>query len=188
MDAMIDIEALGNGTNGLIVSIGAVRFHPMPVTATEHGPQPDAFRACISIQDALNHGAQVEGRTIKWWFEQERTAQMALFESPRPESQVLAMLGNWINKIPLEGIWAHGINYDLRMLAAAYARHGQRIPWPFRLERDTRTLFSLVPYGDIKWGVSDLPKHDPVGDAICQAFAVQSAMRLLAGRERVIPA
>lgn len=175
MHAMIDIEAFGNGTNGLIVSIGAGRFDPRGVSADGSG----FFRACISVQDALNHGAHVEGKTLQWWFEQDRDAQKALFVNPEPESKVLAHLAEWIRAVPLEGVWAHGINYDLRMLAAAYARHGQRIPWNYRDERDTRTLFSLVPPLTTEdWSTPcEFPKHDPVGDVIRQIGAVQAAMR-----------
>lgn len=171
---MLDIEALGNGQNGLIVSIGGVWFDPY---GTWIG---NPFHANISIQDALDNGAEVEGSTIRWWMEQPREAWEALFKpEPMKESLALHRLREWCAPLRLDstkqtaGIWGHGVNYDLRMLHAAYCRHGQRLPWPFRSERDTRTLFAAA--GDVAWGTSDLPKHHPVGDAWRQAGAVQNA-------------
>lgn len=178
INAMVDIEALGNQDNGLIVQIGAVKFDP------EGEGYSDPFLQNIEIQSALNKGALVEGKTIRWWFEQSQEAREGLFKpAPLPETAVLEMFRVWYNRIPkTSGIWANGSNYDLRHLDAAYGRYGQRPPWHYKDERDMRTLLDLtlgltgkVP----EWGKSDLPKHNGLADAICQAVAVQNAFNLL---------
>lgn len=175
MHAMIDIESLGGGTDGLVVSIGAVRFD----IGFNAAPSYDPLKVNITISSALANGAKVSGDTLKWWFQQDKEAQAALFyPAPVEESKALALLRDWIHKTDLAGVWAHGINYDLRLLEMAYARYGQRIPWAYKIERDTRTIFSLVPQDKLEWG-EFLPKHDPVVDARNQVVAVQSAYKLL---------
>lgn len=189
--AMLDIEAFGNGINGLIVSIGGVWFDPHglrlagsedPANTLAGTVGLPSFHMNIAIQDALDHGAEPEGDTLRWWMEQTPEARAGLFTpAPEKESLVLHRLREWCRPLRKEEnttVWSHGSNYDLRMIHAAYERHGVKLPWPFRSERDTRTLFDAVG-GEVIWGESSLPKHHPVGDAIRQAGAVQDAFRRL---------
>lgn len=175
---MVDIETFGGGTNGLIVSIGAVGFDPLA-----GGPQWDgSFHENIRIQSALDHGAVVQGDTLRWWLEQDRMAQAALFKPPPlDESLVLEQFRTWFRAVKCEGIWSHGSNFDLRLLREAYARYGQRPPWHWKEEYDTRTLFDTLWWVRKErptWPQNPL-KHAALQDAIVQAAVVQDALRRL---------
>jgi len=177
--AMIDIEALGNCTNGLILSIGAINFDP-------HGDLGvNEFKVNISIQSALNAGAKINGSNIEWWLRQEIAAIRAAFYDPLPlpELEALRALRRWLDEFKIEYVWSHGCNYDLRLLAQAYERHDYRLPWHYRNERDTRTLFEAANIGDAEWRVGHALTtiaHDALQDAIRQARVVQLAYQKLA--------
>ncbi len=170
---MIDIEALGNGKDGLIVQIGACVFEPSAALA--HGA---TFLQNVSIQSALDKGAQVEGKTIQWWLEQSAPAREGLFDpTPIKESRALEMLRGFYKEWCLAGpVWSHGSGYDLGHLKDAYARQGQKPPWSFRMERDTRTLFSLV---DVVWPEHVGTKHNGLDDAVHQAKAVHACLKVV---------
>jgi len=174
--AMIDLECLGNGTNGLIVSIGAAEFEPGGDDLADPGR---TFKANLTIQSGLNAGAVVEGRTIVWWLQQDDAARKALTDpGPVPEREALAALRAWLTKCGVEFVWGHGVNYDLRILAQAYLRYKQQIPWPWRNERDTRTLFDVAGVTPEDWAAVEarIPagvKHEPVFDAVKQVGVVQ---------------
>lgn len=176
--AMVDIETLGGMPNAVILSIGAVVFDPNDTV-----PGDARFKAGVSIATALAAGQDVEGKTILWWLGQDDAARGAYLNlSHEPLSWVLNALRQWWDSHELEFIWGHGVNFDLKILDEAYRLGGQKPPWGFRAERDTRTLFHLyesVSGEKVEWdkGDTDLPKHDPLGDAIRQVSAVQWAWR-----------
>lgn len=177
LHAMTDIEAIGKGTHGLIVSIGACRFDP------RGGKPSERFKVNINMDNALKHGASVTGSTMRWWLSQSEEARASLFE-PKPVAERVALsdLRDWYGNDNAIPIWSHGVNFDLRLLAQAYERHSQPTPWLFRSERDTRTLFDLA--GEAYWlEVKTQPRagthHDALDDAIAQVGWVQAAYRCL---------
>jgi hypothetical protein len=180
--AMVDIEALGNGAQGAVVSIGAVWFNPL----NEEPCGEPKFKVNIRFQSALDSGAKVSGDTLRWWLEQSQEARAALFRPPPIDERAgLEAFRVWYKVMECQAIWSHGSNYDLRLLRHAYERHGVRPPWHYRDEMDTRTLFRTL--GMVRQGlVPDWPSnqrpHDALEDAICQVTAVQSALKKLKAR------
>lgn len=177
--AMVDLECLGAGDNACIVSIGAVDF--IPERFSEAG---DPFMLNVAIQSGLNAGATVSGKTLEWWLEQSDAARKGLFSPPPiPEREALAAFRRWLAEREVEFVWGHGVNYDLRILAQAYARHNQQVPWLWRNERDTRTIFDASGITAEDWEraskrvVSE--KHIAWADAVRQALAVQIAYERL---------
>ncbi|OGR24408.1 MAG: hypothetical protein A2139_02940 [Desulfobacca sp. RBG_16_60_12] len=180
--AMIDVEALGNHTHGLVCSIGAVWFNPL----SEEMVGEPKFKVNIRFQSALDGGAVVTGDTLRWWLEQSQEARGALFKPPPiDETAALEALRLWYKTTKCQAIWSHGSNYDLRLLRHAYERRGNKPPWHYRDEMDTRTLFRVL--GMVRQGEEPLwpfntKPHDALEDAICQAVAVQSALKKLKAR------
>lgn len=180
--AMIDLETLGNGTNGLITQIGAVAFDPAFAE-----PATDTFLENIRIQDALDHGAVVEGRTIQWWMGQIPAAREGLFKPPpQNESKVLHDFRLWYIRHECKAAWGNGSNFDLRLLREAYARHGMAPPYHFREEYDMRTAGLLAAECGVKvdlfWQEAELAGgilHNGRDDALRQAKVMQRVIRAL---------
>lgn len=176
--AMIDLETFGNGSNGCIVSIGAVAFEPFSNT----GYNAMRFKVNIKAGDAVKHGAVIDGDTVNWWMEQTEAARRALRDPvPLVEKIALNAFRNWYRETKCEAVWGHGSNFDNRLLREAYARYDERPPWHYRDDRDTRTLFDLVKHttgADAPWPFNKNP-HDALSDAETQAVAVQWAIQRL---------
>lgn len=184
--AMLDLETLSGGTNGVIVSIGAVAFKPLG-----DGILPGSeFKRNIRIQSALDKGATVAGDTLRWWLEQDDKARRSLFlPYPLDESVVLELFREWYRSKGCEAIWGHGANFDLRLMREAYARYGQRPPWHWRDDRDTRTLFATlkaIRQSEPQWPANP-DKHDALADARVQALVVQDAIRQLRYGSMLVP-
>ena len=187
--AMVDIEALGKGDNALVVSAALVAFSPDNAAAVAPFVAVfDPLVVNVRLQSALDHGAQVDGSTLRFWMEQDDAARKALFVDALDESTALARIREWWQASFAEAIWGHGVNFDLRLLGAAFRRHGQRAPWHYRQERDTRTLFDLVNFccgAEVEkacWAKgtkADATKHIALNDAQRQAVAVQAAYTAL---------
>src|SRR5262245_59102066 len=108
--AMIDLETLGTGKDGLILSMGAVAFNPLG-----DGFVGAPFKHNVAIQSALDGGATVQAETIRWWLEQSEEARVALMTpAPLPERLVLKMFREWYIEQRCEAAWGHGSNFDLR--------------------------------------------------------------------------
>lgn len=178
-DIMVDLETLGVSPGCVIVSIGATRFNPLGEEVD------DPFYANITIQSGLDAGLRIDGATLRWWFEQPDSVRAALF-TPPPEqlSLVLHRFRLYVQigatRTDQAKLWAHGSTFDLPILDTAYRMIGQRIPWSYKLVRDTRTLFSLVPKEATNIGQIGR-KHYALDDAVNQARWVQAAYRHLKG-------
>lgn len=139
--------------------------------------------------------------TAQWWSEQSDEAQAA-FADPVDLKVALERFAEWFTRLAYPEIhiytspiftpptniriWAHGPQFDISILAAAYEAVGLPVPWHYRAPRDTRTAFDLAGIDDHSaWlkqhtGPLGVPHH-ALDDAICQARAVCAAY----GRLRV---
>lgn len=174
---MVDIETLGNSSNSVICSIAAIEFD----LAT--GETGRSFNKNISIQSCLDFGLKVDGSTIKWWFEQDKLAQIKLFKDAESLNFVLRRFFKFILELCCPGtdhsshgyklfksdlqIWGNSNRFDLGILENAYKAVGIDVPWMHWNERDVRTLVSFAP--EIKKNMSfEGIKHDPIADCIHQ--------------------
>lgn len=128
---MIDIETLGPSPNGLIVSIGAVKFDN-EITSE--------FYANVSIQSGKWIDLEIGADTLKWWFEQNDKARQALF-APEPLEIYFALqeFSKWIGT-EKKIIWANGSAFDLAILRNAYNKSHIPCPWKWREEMCMRAL------------------------------------------------
>ncbi len=67
-DVMLDLETIGQHSNAVIVSIGAVFFNPLT------GNIGAEFYQVIDIEDAMKYG-EVDGSTLKWWMKKSDEAR-----------------------------------------------------------------------------------------------------------------
>lgn len=185
--AMIDLETLGVRPGATILSIGVVPFDVQ-------GPAPEAecLHLIISRGDSERLGFQEDVDTVAWWDRQSWEAQETLRQAEEggflvPEA--LAQLTAYLRaRLPIDlkgriagGVWGNGSDFDNVMLAAAYHRLGQALPWPFWQNRCFRTLKGL--------GFAAEPRrqgthHNALDDALHQArwaVAILRELHLLRG-------
>lgn len=161
---MIDLETLGTVANATIMSIGAVKFDLNSEYIDDEG-----FYASVSIDSNMLAGRSINEQTILWWMGQSPEAQ-AVFHEPKQTLEVaLDTLAQWFGS-DRQTVWSNGADFDLPMLAHAYAGFGWETPWKFFNSRCVRTYRSLP-------AAERLPKlgndHNALRDAINQARLVQ---------------
>ncbi|MDH5646822.1 MAG: 3'-5' exoribonuclease [Candidatus Heimdallarchaeota archaeon] len=170
---MIDLETLSVASNGLILSIGAVKVDILSQTIISE------YYAVCDIQSSINNGAIIDGSTIKWWLSQKEDARQALLkEETKTELAALVDLTTWfrVNAQTQEiGVWGNGAGFDNVLLANAYKRYKLEIPWSYKQNRCYRTLSAL----------SDIPiirppttvYHSAIDDARNQAIHLAEILR-----------
>lgn len=182
-DLMIDIEALGNKPDSIILTIGAQMFDPF-ILGWHDQPQYDAVsqrdylpymnvKIDVDEQESVYKRSIDEG-TMKWWQRQSAEAQESAFspDDRIPLAQALdqlAMLAWNCNRI-----WVKGPTYDITILENAYSATKRKAPWKFWTIRDARTLFSLFPHINDKFN-----EHIAVDDCRNQIVLLQECLRLL---------
>lgn len=160
---MLDIETMGSQSNSAIVSIGAVKFD------LRTGNMGESFYELVDLQSCLDVGLQVNGGTIKCWFQKNEAArnEISLNENKLEISNALCKFSEFCSKD--HTIWANSPRFDCGIMQDAYNMTSLEIPWDFRKERDVRTLVSFNP--EIKkemvenW---DGVLHNPVDDCRLQ--------------------
>jgi hypothetical protein len=165
-DMMIDIETLGNGSDAIVVSIGAVLFNR---NTGEIGPK---FYKHLAYQDQVDKGRKVTASTIAWWMSQDDDARKNAFTRVQiPTRQALIELQSFIQDNTLEcKPWGNGPSFDLTILENLFKDFNVEFPWHFRHVRCLRTFKELVYDG--KDLVRDGVHHDALDDAVHQAKIV----------------
>lgn len=211
---MLDLETWGKRAGCDLRSIGATLYvpHTGSVCTLDHIANVDygtlgAFyqavdnpiRAVIGYYDWLGtrraYDLWRDPETVKWWNDQSAEAQAA-FADPVDLREGLERFALWLFEITgspdtdghtFEGafcIWAHGPQFDISILEAAYHAVGLPVPWHYRAPRDTRTAFDMAGINDHSGFMALFDTgtlHHALDDAICQAKAVCAAHRIIRG-------
>ena len=170
---MIDLETLGTHADSVIMSIGAVKFD-----LDSEQMDNDGFYASVSIDSNLERGRKVDESTLVWWLNQSAEAQIVFHEPKQSLDSALSSLADWLghNK---RNPWSNGADFDLPMLAHAYASMGWEAPWQYSNSRCVRTYRSLP-------AAARMPKlgndHHALRDAINQAKYVQAIQARMIGK------
>lgn len=178
MEIMLDLETLGTTPGSVILSIGAAAFD------IHKGYQSYNFHQHLLLTPQMELGAQMNAGTVIWWLQQSEEARYAQTNAKRVDPRgVLQAFDLWLKGTRLEGegIWAHGLNFDLPILEALYHRYKLPLPWGYRDGRDTRTLFAMAGK---KMGDFETPNpmaHDALQDAIYQAQETAKCANYLRG-------
>jgi len=206
---MADLETYGTEPGCDIRSIGACVFDPStgyvgiepdeigggtfyipthnPRGYWGSGSSRDRFFTTGKITDRLQYPLKRDPKTEQWWSEQSAEAQAA-FENPVDLRIALSRFSVWLadvcpNLSDLR-LWAHGPQFDVSILAAAYAAVGDRVPWHYRAPRDVRTMLDAAGIDDHSAWLAQFAgdgrvQHHALSDAICQARAVCGAWERL---------
>lgn len=169
MDVMVDLETLGNGSDAVIVSIGAVEFdHRAPAVGRE-------FYAVIDPHTCLEAGLRMDASTVTWWMSQSDSARAVFAATNKiPLRDALAAFSAWLPQNSC--VWGNGASFDNAILSNAYRACGMTQPWKFWDDRCYRTLKNLRP---------DVPfervgtHHNALSDALSQAHHAVDILRAM---------
>lgn len=140
LDVMIDLETMDSGPNAAIVAIGTVEFDTKTCELGER------FYKVVNLASAVEAGGVLNPNTIMWWMRQSEEARAVFKDDGEPVTEVLAQFTAWLEQRgPLKDIriWGNGASFDNVILASAYKRLGQAVPWVFWNDRCYRTIKSL---------------------------------------------
>lgn len=168
--AMIDLETLDTTPNGVVLTIGGVKFDPF----SKKTPHSD-FYFRLDVNEQTDMGRTISQDTLDWWATQDdKIIEEALGDHDRSDIvTMLRALKKWY--VGCDAIWAQGTTFDIVMIEQLCRQYNQPIPWSFWTVKDSRTLFSLLPSDPRKQFKFDA--HNALEDARTQAHCVQIAYR-----------
>lgn len=175
---MIDIETMGNTSDSVIVSIGAVEFD------LEKGLGRELYTN-VSIQSCLDKGLKITESTLLWWLQQSKEQIEAFTKDTIPLGPALQGLRAFYLSVSLvryvgedprrPWVWGNGASFDITILENAYRACGIRIPWDFYNVACYRTLKKV--FNKVKKPVGEqVDKHNALSDA---KFQAQHALEIL---------
>lgn len=184
-DVMIDIETLSVRPDAAIVSIGAVVFDPNPgVYGEPMIGEPSHW--ILDLSDSIRTGGRVDGDTVLWWLMQSDAARQAITSGSQVSTvEALLQLSKFLQLVaPLDHlrVWANGADFDLPILASAYARLGMLAPWRYHNTRCFRTLRKLHP--EVPAPAFDGVPHHAGHDALHQARHAVAILQHLAAQRQ----
>lgn len=153
---MLDLETLGNGSNAVIIAIGACKFDATGVT--------EKFYTNIDPQSCVDAGLQMDASTVMWWMKQSDEARK-VFTHGVPLKQALEAFAIWCGKP--KTVWGNGAAFDNVILSNAYRLTGIVQPWPYWADMCYRTVKNLNK--DVAMSRSGT-HHNAVDDAVSQAL------------------
>lgn len=153
MDLMVDIEALSNKNDAIILTIGAQLFDPS-VKGWETNPQRHIhtgeeyapyMNARVDVDEQESLGRKTDQGTLDWWCKQTPEAQEDAFslDDRVPLKDALLELKRLAE--PCKRVWSKGILYDYAILEHAFIQVGIPLPWKFWRVMDARTVYALAP-------------------------------------------
>lgn len=166
----LDFETLDTTANGVIMSIGAVRFD-LDGSAIDD----EAFYASVSIDSNIAVGRTISESTLKWWMQQPPEAQAVFFEPKQSLELALDEFSDWFGDSKF--VWSKGADFDIAMMALAYRQFDRETPWEFYNARCMRTYTKLPGMKNVK--VDNPVKHNALQDAIAQAKTLQAIQKKL---------
>lgn len=174
---MIDLESLGTRADSVILSLGAVKFDLSSDKIDDKG-----FYASISIDSNTDLGRRIQEDTLLWWLKQDIAAQSVFHEEKTTLAQALEDFSDWVGTDDYE-VWSNGADFDLPMVAHAYAQIQMETPWKFWASNCFRTYKKLPGAKAIASGVPfSGVKHNALADAFHQAQVAQAIHAGLFGK------
>lgn len=180
---MLDLETLGNESDAVILSIGAVRFNPGQVESYEEMTAPfmgvpRTFYTTVSIESCLKSGLKPTGSTIQWWMQQSPAAKQGVFKGTKPLAVALDEFASFAQGA--KALWGNGATFDNVIIEnawrAAFDTSVKPFPIAYYHHYCFRTLKSIVPKEKlpmIRYGTS----HNALDDAVTQAIHCQKLYR-----------
>jgi exodeoxyribonuclease VIII len=132
---MVDLETLGNGSNAVIIALGAVEFG--------NGQLGREFYMNIDPQSCVDAGLKMDVSTVMWWMQQSDQARAAFKKPGAPLELVLCEFSSWFPSGSV--LWGNGATFDNVILDNAYKALNGKRPWHYTKDRCYRTLKNLRP-------------------------------------------
>ena len=170
-EVMVDLETLGNGSNAVIISIGACEFDPAS------GQITNKFYMNVDPQSCVDVGLKMDVSTVMWWMKQSDEARAAFSKPSVPLEVALQEFKAWYPQGA--GLWGNGATFDNVILGNAYSLCNIQRPWHFMKDRCYRTLKALRP--DIKQERVGT-HHNALDDAIYQAQHASKLLRAMGAK------
>lgn len=190
---VVDLETLSNDVrHGVIISIGAVSF-TMDNSVPMEQPSDRLFYRTVERASQLQLGMTEDEATYAWWTntEEKKTLLESIIYSSDRISLTSAFIefGQWLAQQGKHGevmLWSHGVTYDCMHLSEKWPIvMGKKFNdvCPYKLMRDTRTLFAVyeAAVGHELWYIPPKIKHHALEDAVATAVSVQHAWNTLTG-------
>jgi hypothetical protein len=168
---MLDLETIGTNSRAPIVSLAAVVFDKVDGVLEEVPP----FYAKVNVEcyDDLKDKFELDYSTLKWWTKQPNAA--STFDGTNALGDALGnFVSWWRRRVPRSAeVWCQGADFDFPILKNAFKAFKMEAPWFFSVQRDTRTLYSLVGRKTLRQPETT---HDALQDCrdqvdmVCQVF------------------
>jgi len=161
---VIDLETLGTVPGSVILSIGAVFVDLVEETTGE------PFYIRVDIEDSKRHGLIEMGSTRQWWEKQDGQAAYEALRHPErvPLDKALEQFARFVRRESSNvQVWGNGSDFDNALLAVAYYKVGQALPWAYWNNRCLRTL--RHQHSDVLVRRADDTPHHAMYDALHQA-------------------
>ena len=89
--AMIDLETLGTKPDGVVLTLGAIKFNPYTQTEPDKG-----LYIRLDVDEQTKMGRSVDDGTLEWWGKQDKARTPIFYPGRRLPS--LASSTHWPNK------------------------------------------------------------------------------------------
>ena len=138
---MLDLETRGTLPGSVILSIGAVKFDPVKLSAR---CIQETFYTVVSTVDSARLGFTQSASTREWWAQQSEAAREVLTAADASGVTVAAALSGLTAFLGEDAIvWSNGAAFDQPLLDVAYDRVGLPTPWKHWNGRCYRTMKCL---------------------------------------------
>lgn len=182
-EAMVDLETIDNEGSSAIISAGFVLFNldeeDNYQTLEEDGR---CFEVVFDVQEQLDLGRTASFGTIKWWMEQNVTAQAVFQKKPTYQSNTAALRQITKFLAPSKAhaknrrLWGNGVRFDNEILYGMFKVYDMQFPTEFWNDMCYRTLKNISPpVTQIERGV----EHDALDDAKYQVIMAQQFFKAL---------
>ena len=169
-NVMVDLETLGNGSNAVIVAIGAVQFD-----ASGLGHE---FYTTVDAESCVAAGLKMDASTVMWWLKQSDAARSAL--SNGAKLSLAAALAEFSAWFPAKAMfWGNGATFDNVIVSNAYAALRLEKPWGYTSDRCYRTLKAMFP--NVKADQTNGVAHNALDDARYQAMHAAKIFNAMKG-------
>ena len=137
---MLDIETFGQAPNGVIISLGAVKFDPAETAFS------DEFYVGIDTVGQTRLGRTFDADTINWWLQPEQRPALEIW-SRSPQVHLAEALDGFTQWVGGDSflVWGCSPTFDNTIVRNAIEACGIICPWHWRNDRDFRTLKALAP-------------------------------------------
>ena len=165
---MLDIETLGTEPGVAVAQVGAVCFD------NETGEIGEAFVKTLKIKPQLAAGLISDPSTEAWWKEQDKAVREVVFSSELHPVEFCKAFRSWW-PIDVTRVYAQGASFDFGILPFMMRKFGSQEPWPFWIERDTRTVYDELGFNEKNFSHLNPKPHHGEFDCRHQIHMVMAA-------------